>query len=243
MKKYSVLKTLSIILSLVLISAVALVGCNLRRLDSDEEKVVSVGTLLLRVNPEIAIEYDNNGIVVALQAKNEDAEAILKGKEGLVGKETREVISKLVDAIGEAGYFVEEIEGEARQITIEITKGSKLPYDQFIEEVVAEVRKSVEDNNWKAPLGVKNDSDFGLADYNDKDYHSSDDDDDDTDEDDIDDDDNDTDEDDIDDDDDDTDEDDIDDDDEDDTDDDDIDDDDEDDTDDDNIDDDDDTDD
>jgi hypothetical protein len=166
----------------------------------------------------------------------------LKGKEGLVGKETREVISKLVDAIGEAGYFVEEIEGEARQITIEITKGSKLPYDQFIEEVVAEVRKSVEDNNWKAPLGVKNDSDFGLADYNDKDYHSSDDDDDDTDEDDIDDDDNDTDEDDIDDDDDDTDEDDIDDDDEDDTDDDDIDDDDEDDTDDDNIDDDDDTD-
>ena len=224
MKKYSVLKTLSIILSLVLISAVALVGCNLRRLDSDEEKVVSVGTLLLRVNPEIAIEYDNNGIVVALQAKNEDAEAILEGKEGLVGKETREVISKLVDAIGEAGYFVEEIEGEARQITIEITKGSKLPYDQFIEEVVAEVRKSVEDNNWKAPLGVKNDSDFGLADYNDKDYHSSDDDDDDTDEDDIDDDDNDTDEDDIDDDDDDTDEDDIDDDDEDDTDDDNIDD-------------------
>jgi hypothetical protein len=242
MKKYSVLKTLSIILSLVLISAVALVGCNLSRPDSDEEKVISVGTLLLRVNPEIAIEYDNNGIVVALQAKNEDAKAILKGKEGLVGKETREVISKLVEAIGEAGYFVEEIEGEARQITIEITKGSKLPYDQFIEEVVAEVRKSVEDNNWKAPLGVKNDSDFGLADYNDKDYHSSDDDDDDTDEDDIDDDDNDTDEDDIDDDDDDTDEDDIDDDDEDDTDDDDIDDDDEDDTDDDNIDDDDDTD-
>lgn len=222
MKKYSVLKTLSIILSLVLISAVALVGCNLRRPDSDEEKVVSVGTLLLRVNPEIAIEYDNNGIVVALQAKNEDAKAILKGKEGLVGKETREVISKLVEAIGEAGYFVEEIEGEARQITIEITKGSKLPYDQFIEEVVAEVRKSVEDNNWKAPLGVKNDSDYGLADYNDKDYHSSDDDDDIDD----DDDDDDTDDDDIDegDDDDDMDDDDIDDDDDDDTDDDDIDD-------------------
>ena len=173
MKKSLVSKTFALIMSLMLIGAIALTGCGPES-TGNGEKIASAGTLLLKVNPEIAVAYDENGIVTALTAKNDDAKAILKDNEELVGKETREVVAKLVEAIGEAGYFVEEIEGEARQITIEIEKGSKLPHDKFIEEVVSEVRKSVEKNNWKAPLGIKNDSDYGLTDYNDTDYHSSD---------------------------------------------------------------------
>ena len=36
----------------------------------------------------------------------------------MIGLEIREVITKLVAVIGEAGYFIEEVEGKHRQIVV-----------------------------------------------------------------------------------------------------------------------------
>ena len=128
------------------------------------------GILVISVNPEIAVEYDNSGIVTGITARNNEALTIINNCQGLIGIKTKDAVNKLVTAIGEAGYFVEEVSGQTRQITIEIEAGSSLPYDGFMDEVVEEVKTCVNDHKWAAPLEVRNESDYGITDYVDTDY-------------------------------------------------------------------------
>ena len=62
------------------------------------------GVLVLSVNPEIAVEYDPDGLVTGITARNDDALDIIAACEGLIGQETRTVVTRLVTAIGEAGW-------------------------------------------------------------------------------------------------------------------------------------------
>lgn len=113
-------------------------------------QVASGGTLVLKVNPEIALAYDDAGLVTGLTARNGDAEAILEKSGDLIGQPARDAVRQLVTLIGEAGYFVEKVEGERRQITIEIEPGSALPSDAFLDEVVADVKSTVAEHSWQA---------------------------------------------------------------------------------------------
>ena len=128
------------------------------------------GVLFLSVNPEVAISYDADGLVTAVEARNDDGSKLLEGYTGYVGKPARQVVSELVTAIGEAGYFAEEIEGENRQIVIEIETGSALPDDAFLEEIITDVRSCVSSHNWSSPVDMRGESDYGMADYVDTDY-------------------------------------------------------------------------
>ena len=128
------------------------------------------GTLILSVNPEIAVEYDEDGRVTGVTARNNDALAIINSCTNLIGQPTREVVTDLVTAIGEAGYFVEEIEGERRQITLEIESGSSLPNNDFLDDVISDIRDVVSKHDWSTPLVVEGESDFGISDYIDTDY-------------------------------------------------------------------------
>lgn len=128
------------------------------------------GVLFLRVNPEISVTYDENGNVTKVEGHNDDGSAILENFSGYEGKACRQVVSELVTVIGEAGYFVEEVEGERRQITIEIEAGSALPYDTFLDGVVTDVRECVNRNDWSSPVAVQGESDYGITDYVDTDY-------------------------------------------------------------------------
>ncbi len=128
------------------------------------------GILVLSVNPKIAVEYGNDGKVTGVTARNEDALAIIASCTGLIGQETRVAVAQLVKAIGEAGYFLEDIDGEKRQITLEIEAGSKLPSDTFLDDVIAEIRSCVAENTWATPLAVRGESDYGITDYVDTDY-------------------------------------------------------------------------
>ncbi|MBQ4128152.1 MAG: hypothetical protein IJD68_00085 [Ruminococcus sp.] len=160
---------ITIILALVM-SLACLTGCGQSTSTKGGTELASGGVLVLSVNPEIAVEYDKNGLVTNVSARNDDAMSIISNCKDLIGKETREVVTTLVSAIGEAGYFVEEVEGERRQITIEIESGSKLPHDAFLDEVVSDVRDCVNKNNWNVPMDVENESDYGITDYVDTDY-------------------------------------------------------------------------
>ncbi len=166
MNKKSIIATL---LALVM-SLACLTGCGQSATTNNGTELASGGVLVLSVNPEIAVEYDENGLVTGVSARNDDAMDIISSCKGLIGQETREAVTALVSAIGEAGYFVEEIEGERRQITIEIEAGSKLPHDAFLDEVVSDVRDCVNANNWNVPMDVENESDYGITDYVDTDY-------------------------------------------------------------------------
>lgn len=117
------------------------------------------GTLRLKVNPEIAISYDADGNVTSVEAVNEDAVAILEGYTEYEGKACKVVMAELVAQIGAAGYFVEDVDGNCRQITIEVEAGSQIPDEAFLAEVEEEVRETVTDNEWSAPIEVKHDHD------------------------------------------------------------------------------------
>lgn len=155
--------SLSILLSLAILS-----GCT------NETQTVETsstnGVMVLKVNPEIEINYDENGNVTWLSAKNKEAADIIANYSGYEGKACKEVVSELVKKIGDAGYFVEDVDGNMRQITIEVEKGSYMPSDTFLDEVMAEVKTNVETNNWKAPIDLVGESDYGYTDYVDTDY-------------------------------------------------------------------------
>ena len=154
----------------LVMSFVCLVGCGQPEVENNTAELPTGGILVVSVNPEIAVEYDENGLVTGVTARNDDAISIISGCEGLIGKATREVVSILVKSIGEAGYFVEEVEGERRQITLEIEEGSKLPHDAFLDEVIEDVRDCVNENKWGVSMEVENESDYGMSDYVDTDY-------------------------------------------------------------------------
>ena len=110
------------------------------------------GVLRLSVNPEITVHFDENGIVTDVEAQNRDGSRILEGYTGFEGKACKQVVAELVTAIGEAGYFVEEVDGGRRQITLELEPGSGVPRDGFLDEIAEEVRNTVDGHSWTAPV-------------------------------------------------------------------------------------------
>ncbi len=163
-------KTISI-LAAMLALVLVLSACGQAAIENTDGTVSlsTGGTLLLKVNPEIAISYDQDGNVTDVTARNEDAKKILEGYS-FQGKDTKTVVSELVTLIGNAGYFVEEFDGGRRKITLEIEPGSSLPSDVFLEDVVAQVKAVVEQNAWNPPLNVDNLPEFGVTNYNDTPY-------------------------------------------------------------------------
>ena len=172
MKKTSLkaILTLSIIAALFLF---VLAGCGQNventsgNMGTAGESTRNSGTLILSVNPEIEITYNGEGIVTSVTACNDDALAILSAYSGFEGKECREVVTELVTEIGKAGYLIEEIEGEACAITIEIEEGSMLPTDSFMEDIASDVKDCVSDNEWNGSVEIIGDSNYGVSDYDD----------------------------------------------------------------------------
>lgn len=106
------------------------------------------GVLCLKINPEIALHYDENGKVTKLEGRNQDGTQLLKDFAGYEGKETSQVLEELVQLIGQAGYFVEEADGTARRIVLELDPGSQIPHDRFLEDMAEHVKSCVESKNW-----------------------------------------------------------------------------------------------
>jgi len=153
MKKY-----LSLILVLAL-SAALLIGCAapVQTAASEETapvqsvlqpQVLTGGVLCLKINPEIALHYDENGKVTRLEGRNSDGTQLLKDFTGFEGKDTAQVLEELVKVIGQAGYFVEEADGNARKIVLELDPGSQVPHEQFLEDMAVHVKQCVENKSW-----------------------------------------------------------------------------------------------
>ena len=104
----------------------------------------SVGTVLLSVNPEIEMDYDDGGNVVALHALNDDGFAVLAGYTGYEGKPCTTVVGDLVSQIHAGGYFDDTIGGQERNIVLKLERGSAYPTDQFLNELAQAVQLVVE---------------------------------------------------------------------------------------------------
>lgn len=82
--------------------------------DSPQSVPVSVGTILLSVNPEIEMSYDDRGNVVALTGLNDDGRAVLSAYTGYEGKACTDVVRELVEQIDAGGYFDATIGGHEK---------------------------------------------------------------------------------------------------------------------------------
>ena len=134
-----------------------------------ESPAASVGTVLLSVNPEIEMDYDEAGNVVALNGLNDDGKAVLASYTGYEGKACTTVIGELVDEINAGGYFDATIDGHEKNIVLKLERGSKYPSDQFLNELAEAVRLVVEADQIGSQTVSLDDDDYDDT-YADKGY-------------------------------------------------------------------------
>ena len=129
----------------------------------------AVGTVLLSVNPEIEMDYDDDGNVVALTGRNQEAQTLLASYTGYQGRPCTQVVGELVDEINALGYFDATVGGHEKNIILKLERGSAYPSDQFLSELAEAVRLVVEaDQIGSQPVTLDQD-DYDDA-YGDKGY-------------------------------------------------------------------------
>ena len=117
------------IISLILV--LVLTGCT-----STGNNVTSDhGTLTLSINPEIAINYNQDGEVLGVVGINTDGKSIVANYQDYIGKDVNTVVNELIVDINEAGYFLEDIDGNKRNIVIKIEPNSVLPSETFTSDL------------------------------------------------------------------------------------------------------------
>ena len=173
MKRRKILAAAS---SLAVLAAL-LTGCGAQPQDGS----VTAGVLTLRVNPEIAIHYNQSGKVVALEGDNQDGREIVEAYPDYIGKDCEVVVQELVEEIHAAGYFVEEVEGQPRRVVLELDDDSQEPREDFLEDMSRSAQDAleglslgsavvVEDDAAVSPSPKASEAPVGARDYNNTDY-------------------------------------------------------------------------
>ncbi len=171
MKRRKILAAAS---SLAVLAAL-LTGCGAQPQDGS----VTAGVLTLRVNPEIAIHYNQSGKVVALEGDNQDGREIVEAYPDYIGKDCEVVVQELVEEIHAAGYFVEEVEGQPRRVVLELDNDSQEPREDFLEDMSRSAQDALEGLSLGSTVVVEDDgaavspspkASPGTSDYNDTDY-------------------------------------------------------------------------
>ncbi len=174
MKRRKILAAAS---SLAVLAAL-LTGCGAQ----PQESSVTAGVLTLRVNPEIAIHYNQSGKVVALEGDNQDGREIVETYPDYIGKDCEVVVQELVEEIHAAGYFVEEVEGQPRRVVLELDDDSQEPREDFLEDMSRSAQSALEGLSLGSAVVVEDDgaavspspkaseAPVGASDYNDTDY-------------------------------------------------------------------------
>ena len=174
MKRRKILAAAS---SLAVLAAL-LTGCGAQ----PQESSVTAGVLTLRVNPEIAIHYNQSGKVVALEGDNQDGREIVEAYPDYIGKDCEVVVQELVEEIHAAGYFVEEVEGHPRRVVLELDDDSQEPREDFLEDMSRSAQDALEGLSLGSAVVVEDDgaavspspkaseAPVGTSDYNDTDY-------------------------------------------------------------------------
>ena len=124
---------------------------------SDE---MDAGSLLLSVNPEIQIEYNREGRVTDLNGMNPDGEVIVSSYRDYIGKPCGQVLEELVAAINAAGYFVDDVDGGARNIVLQLEPGSLLPGKDFMEDMSTSTRNAVYEQQLASRVVLIEDDDY-----------------------------------------------------------------------------------
>ena len=126
-------KLFAAVSSLAVASAGLLTGCGAPAQEGTALK--ETVTLTLSVNPEIQIEYNREGKVTDLTGRNDDGKTIVAAYPDYIGKNCEVVLQDLIVEINEAGFFVDDIDGNKKNIVLQLEPGSVLPSDDFLEDM------------------------------------------------------------------------------------------------------------
>ena len=139
MEKRNLKKTFAIVVSAVLMMAL-LTGCSGGEKKAETKDVA--GTVMLSVNPEIEVKYDENGKVLGIKGVNDDGKGVVSELKEYEGDDCRNIANILVTEIYEAGYFKKTVDGHAKNIVLKLEKGSASPNDDFLENVADGIREA-----------------------------------------------------------------------------------------------------
>ena len=153
-------KLLAAVSSLAVMSTVLLAGCGTA---ADQGAAQETGALILSVNPEVRIAYDEEGRVTDLTGSNEDGKTVVNGYDDYAGKECEEVLGDLIKEIYEAGYFAEDVDGNKRNVVLQLASGSQLPEDGFLEDMNAEAAAVITDLGLTSGIVMIGDDDYDPA--------------------------------------------------------------------------------
>ncbi|MBQ3597426.1 MAG: hypothetical protein II988_06420 [Clostridia bacterium] len=125
-------KLLSVLLCVVMACA-CFIGCNT---DATDAKAEELSYVSMRINPEIELVVDEEGIVVAVNAINEDGETVICQLE-LVGMTVEEAGEAFTAMATELGF----IDLNAEQATVYIlTEGEN---DEFVKEIEEKITEKI----------------------------------------------------------------------------------------------------
>ena len=156
-KKWMAL-SLTAVFSLSLLTA-----CSTPSAQSTQDTPQGVGTLLLSVNPEIQISYDDEGNVVALTGQNEDGKQVVSAFQEAKGQPCEKVVPALVERIHEDGYFDDTIDGNEKNIILKLERGSEYPSDDFLNQLAVAVQAVVDDDRIGSQTMTLDDDDYDPA--------------------------------------------------------------------------------
>ena len=147
--------------SLAVLSAVLLTGCGSPA--TEGTPLQETGTLTLSVNPEIRIDYNKDGQVTALTGQNEDGKNIVAAYGDYIGKSCDTVLADLITEINEAGYFVDDIDGNKKNIVLQLEPGSVLPTEDFLADMTASTQEAVKGLSLSSGIVTIDDDDYDPA--------------------------------------------------------------------------------
>ena len=147
--------------SLAVAVTVLLAGCGAPAQEGTALK--ETGTLTLSVNPEIQIEYNGDGKVTALTGRNDDGKDIVEAYPDYIGKDCETVLRDLIVEINEAGYFVDDIDGNKKNIVLQLEPGSVLPSDDFLADMSTSTQEAVKGLNLSSGIVTIDDDDYDPA--------------------------------------------------------------------------------
>ena len=159
----------AVVSSMTILTTAILAGCGMQAAETNDasstltaegEMQKETGILTLSVNPEIQLEYDKQGKVVSLTGQNSDGRAIVTEYENYIGRACSDVLRELVTEISEAGYFVEDIDGNKRNIVIQLEPGTMVPGDEFLADLSASAQDAVKALNLSSGIVTIDEDDY-----------------------------------------------------------------------------------
>ena len=154
-------KLFAAVSSLAVALAVLLAGCGAPAQEGTALK--ETGVLTLSVNPEIQLEYNRDGKVTALTGRNDDGKGIVEAYPDYIGKDCEDVLKDLIVEINEAGYFVDDIDGNKKNIVLQLEPGSVLPSDNFLADMSASTQEAVRGLELSSGIVTIDDDDYDPA--------------------------------------------------------------------------------